>query len=41
LASELRQAMSSIGKELTRKEISEMIREADEDDDSTIDCVSA
>jgi len=36
-ASELRQVMSSIGEDLTGKEIDEMIREADQDGDGTID----
>jgi calmodulin len=40
-ASELRQVMSSIGEDLTGKEIDEMIREADQDGDGTIDCASA
>jgi calmodulin len=38
-ASELHQVMSSVGEDLTKEEIDEMIREADRDGDGAIDCV--
>jgi calmodulin len=37
-ALELQQVMSSVGEDLTREEIDEMIREADKDGDGAIDC---
>ena len=37
---ELRQLMKSIGEDLTDEQIEEMIREADQDGDGSIDCES-
>lgn len=37
---ELRQLMKSIGEDLTDEQIEEMIREADQDGDGSIDCKS-
>lgn len=37
-ASELRAVMKSLGEDLTDAEIDEMIREADKDNNGTIDC---
>lgn len=37
-ADELRQVMKSLGENLTDEEIDEMIREADKDENGTIDC---
>ena len=39
-AAELRHVMTSIGEKLTDDEVDEMIREADQDGDGRIDCVS-
>lgn len=39
-ASELRDVMKSLGENLTDAEIDEMIREADKDNNGTIDCKS-
>ena len=38
-ADELRQVMKSLGENLTDEEIDEMIREADKDNNGTIDCM--
>lgn len=38
-ADELRQVMKSLGENLTNEEIDEMIREADKDQNGTIDCM--
>jgi len=40
-ADELRQVMKSLGENLTDEEIDEMIREADKDNNGTIDCMFA
>ena len=39
-AAELRHVMTSIGEKLTDDEVDEMIREADQDGDGRIDCMS-
>ena len=40
-AAELRHVMTSIGEKLTDDEVDEMIREADQDGDGRIDCMSS
>ena len=37
-ASELRQVLNSLGEKLTDAEIDDIVKEADQDDDGTIDC---